>query len=408
MSRQIRLLTSISGSNQPRLDDYMEAVNDMLGVAGNQWNNSGANGGAATRWDAAQAFNGNLAGVTGANLTAILQAIDDLALGDTDTSITAGTLATATSNRTADFGDFNLTFQNVAVFSVAADEAQLKGDAVTQPGYLKWFDNDDSHFFGVQAPATVTTSYTMVVPGAPGADNQVLRIASGGGTATLTMEWATVSAGGTDTSITEGALGNATSSRTVPMNGQSLTFDSVAGVTIDSTDAGVRITNTGANAGRLYLEETGVGTDTIGLTAPTSITTSVLYTLPEAPAANGYILSSTTAGVMSWSPKITGERAIIQLDTDYTAATQINLDGTSANQTLITGSDTIVFTGIASQADLFAAVEIEVYVDGIRAITTSTPTDEHNLVNFVSTTAFSLAQNLPAGTLVEIVKRSYV
>jgi len=43
-----------------------------------------------------------------------------------------------------------------------------------------------------------------------------------------------------------------------------------------------------------------VGDNYIGLTTPAGITSDVTYTLPEAPGTSGFILASTTGGVMSW------------------------------------------------------------------------------------------------------------
>ena len=58
MSHQVRLLTSKSGSSQTRLPHWMDAINDFLGISGNQWNNTGPTG----RFDQAVPFDGNLNG----------------------------------------------------------------------------------------------------------------------------------------------------------------------------------------------------------------------------------------------------------------------------------------------------------------------------------------------------------
>ncbi len=46
------------------------------------------------------------------------------------------------------------------------------------------------------------------------------------------------------------------------------------------------------------------GSNFIGIRAPNAITTSVTYTLPEAPSVDGYVLSSTVTGVMSWAKSV--------------------------------------------------------------------------------------------------------
>ncbi len=53
----------------------------------------------------------------------------------------------------------------------------------------------------------------------------------------------------------------------------------------------------------------------IGHKSPTAVTTSVTYTWPEAPAANGYVLKSTTGGTLSWEAS-----AISSFETNWTTA----------------------------------------------------------------------------------------
>ncbi len=49
------------------------------------------------------------------------------------------------------------------------------------------------------------------------------------------------------------------------------------------------------------MEDSDNGTNYYGFVAPSSITTNAIYTLPAVPAANGYVLQSTTGGTLSWS-----------------------------------------------------------------------------------------------------------
>lgn len=63
-------------------------------------------------------------------------------------------------------------------------------------------------------------------------------------------------------------------------------------------------------------------TNHIGLKSATAVTTDVTYTLPEAPASSGYVLASTTGGVMSWiDPAGTGATIALNDLTDATITT---------------------------------------------------------------------------------------
>jgi len=57
----------------------------------------------------------------------------------------------------------------------------------------------------------------------------------------------------------------------------------------------------GAAAKVTFLEAFTQGTDYIALKAPDIVTSTVTYTLPEAPTAVDEVLTSSTAGVMSWT-----------------------------------------------------------------------------------------------------------
>lgn len=55
----------------------------------------------------------------------------------------------------------------------------------------------------------------------------------------------------------------------------------------------------------LRLEDPGAGTNTLTLQAPT-LAGNISYTLPVAPSAVSLVLSSTTAGIMTWEPQSGG------------------------------------------------------------------------------------------------------
>lgn len=348
----------------------------------------------------------------------------------TDTSITAGTLLVASGNRTADFGGFSLGLTNATTIDLSGSGAvtttspslDVRNNTSSIAGELHLFEAADStndNFIGIKVPDAVGTTYTMTLPVAtPTANGKILKVLSGGGTASPVLEWGDDSGAATDTSITAGTLLIASANRTADFGGFSVDltnastvgFSASSTVTATGTSLDVRNT-TGTLAGKLRIFEDAnhAGDNFFSISAATAMTADYDYTWPSAtPGVNDYVMTSSTAGVLEWkhAPDLTTyERAYITLDTDYTAGTQINLDGTSVNQTLVTNSDVIVMTGIASQADLMASKKISFWVDGIKS-DVSAVAGAHCTATFVSTTAISLTQNLPAGTVLEIERIS--
>lgn len=81
-------------------------------------------------------------------------------------------------------------------------------------------------------------------------------------------------------------------------------------------------------AGTLRLNGTTVGTNYTEIQSAAAPTANVTYTLPAAgPSSNGYVLSSTTAGVMSWVANGSGGGGT----TTYSLLIGSNLTGTSFN-----------------------------------------------------------------------------
>lgn len=74
-------------------------------------------------------------------------------------------------------------------------------------------------------------------------------------------------------------------------------IDLVPGTTADINLGG----NSSGPCDLRFLEDSDNGTNYVALKAASAITTTVTYILPEAPAASGYVLQSTTGGTLSWS-----------------------------------------------------------------------------------------------------------
>ncbi len=255
--------------------------------------------------------------------------------GATDTHL-GNTALAADASYSHNWGGFNLTFTSVGqldlttssgsnfLFAGAAQfttfSLDILNDTPTSGGQLNLREattHVGGHFVGIQGPdANMASSYTLELPAAgPTTNGQALTVASGGGTADVLMEW-TTPAGGADTTFADTNL-TSTADRTHTFTGHSLTINNASNITLNTvgtfhTNATTQVTleapitrldgaAASSTAAKLRLTEgTLSGSDYVELKAPDSVTTSVSYTLPEAPGSAGLVLSSTTGGVMSW------------------------------------------------------------------------------------------------------------
>ena len=102
-----------------------------------------------------------------------------------DTSITTGTLATATNARVANFGSHLLTLDSITTLDVnhtglaefqSDTGVQLSGASASQPGKLLIADNDSSHKATIKGPATITANYDIVLLSTLPASEKILTI----------------------------------------------------------------------------------------------------------------------------------------------------------------------------------------------------------------------------------------
>ena len=252
MSTQIRLRSSVAGTNQQRLEDWIEAVNDFMGQEGNQWNNTGGGG----RWDAATAFDGFLEPVQGQDLTAILQRIDEL---DTSDSHFANANLTATGDRTHSFGNNDLTINGLGSAGLTiwafGDASQITTEYfsinrlsdTSKSGELRLHQNlsDGLGYVGIRGPQTedLTSTYTLELPSSPpGSNGEVLEVVSGGGTNAPRLQWA---AGGSDTNFANTDLTSG-GNRLHEFGGTSLTIQNATTMTLDASTS--MTLNGGANS----------------------------------------------------------------------------------------------------------------------------------------------------------------
>lgn len=171
----------------------------------------------------------------------------------------------------------------------------------TTGGQLRFTETGGgSEYVALAAPATIATNLTFTLPSTTTADGVMISDASGN-LSVQTITNANVDAGA---AIVESKL--ALDQNTADLATRAL--DNLASVAIntslvsdtDATDdlgsAAIGWANGYINA--LHLDS---NSQTTSLSGSASASASVAYTLPPAaPASNGYVLASTTGGVMSW------------------------------------------------------------------------------------------------------------
>lgn len=203
-------------------------------------------------------------------------------------------------------------------------------------GGIRFYDVDDSHYAGIKATATITGSIDYTLPVAPPIGDGYRLIATTAGI----MSWANGAnlTASTGISITSGsgtaallvaatlAIDQAftptwTGLHTYTTNGVKFNFTNAGDTVLSSfvgaasiaaflmTTDGTMFWGPGSGAVDAALNRTSAGVLTItgnldisGLTASRVLSTDSngVLTSVGAPASNGYVLSSTTAGVLSW------------------------------------------------------------------------------------------------------------
>ena len=157
----------------------------------------------------------------------------------------------------------------------------------------------------LRSPASLGTDVVYTLPIAPTVDGHVLTSLIDG-----TMSWA--AGGGASTNIGTNDLTITDQLRTLTLNSTSgYKFSILQSNGTESQEwyrnassiwTNLKIESSAGTAGKVtFLEANSQGTDYIALKAPDIVTSNVTYTLPEAPTAVGEVLTSSTAGVMSWT-----------------------------------------------------------------------------------------------------------
>lgn len=206
-----------------------------------------------------------------------------------------------------------LDLNSYGIVAPLATEMSLSGTAIglhsrdtAASGKLSLYEAllNGTNTVSVQAPASVTTSVAYTLPEAPSASGKVLASTDAG-----IMSWvdlpAVVTPGILDLveDLTPQLGGN------LDVNGHKITSAAALELTGAYGDMNFPYLNVGFHTGTgssypgeiRFSEHETSGVNYIALQAPSAITSSITYVLPEAPSVSGKVLASTTAGIMSWT-----------------------------------------------------------------------------------------------------------
>lgn len=257
----------------------------------------------------------NLTGgtITGSGTISLSNAVSGL------TSLAVGTLTMSGSTVA---GSGSLTIQSLAAMDLSPSQLRLNSEVqVRSANTLRLFNTGNTFSTSLTAPALIANiNYTLPLT-AP-TNGQVLSSTAAG-----VMSWVTAGSGSV-TSISQGAnivctpnpiVGTGTVALSTTLTG--LTSAAIGNITISGDTISDSTTNLTLNSvGLIILSGTGVVSNTslsIGANSgiqlfnsantfstsiiPGNVSVNTSYTLPSAyPASNGYVLSSTTTGTMSW------------------------------------------------------------------------------------------------------------
>jgi hypothetical protein len=203
--------------------------------------------------------------------------------------------------------------------STSAVELDTSGDLnLLTENAIKFQDTTGGQYVGMKAPATVSASYTLTMPSAAGTNGQFLTT-----DASSNLSWSSSASG----LVSDG--GNTTA----------------ADVVIGTNDANSLILETGGiNAVELdtsgdlnLLTENAIkfqdttGGQYVGMKAPATVSASYTLTMPPAVGTNGQFLTTTAAGVLSWSSSASG----LVSDGGNTTAADVVIGTNDANSLIL-------------------------------------------------------------------------
>jgi hypothetical protein len=207
---------------------------------------------------------------------------------------------------TGTFDGPTVTLNAATLDALDLDGGTLRGDlAITNDadqavaGILKLREaiSEGVHYVGLRAPVNLSDLYTLTLPTGHGSTGQVL--ATNGATGEL--YWTNNTAADAVTSVNDvlPVAGNVTLTASnvgaVAKAGDTMTGNLTLGTTSVTPGQTREL-----RFGELSPDGVAVGSDYVGFKAPDTITTSVIWTLPDANGAAGQVLTTSLSGALSW------------------------------------------------------------------------------------------------------------
>ncbi len=294
-------------------------------------------------------------------------------------------------------GSGNLGFLSAAELATNVSFTQVD---ITAQGDLRLQDGSGGEYVALQAPSTVSSNVTFTLPGADGSSGQVLKTDGSGAlgwvsaySAGSSAEFAQVditaqgdlrlqdAAGGQYVALQAPTTVSSSYTYTLPSadgsSGQVLKTDgsgALGWISVNTPGGAAEFTQVDITTqGDLRLQDSSGG-QYVGLQAPSTVSSSYVYTLPSADGSSGQFLTTNGSGALSWGSSTIADSSVTTAKLANDAVTQAKI-----------GDDAVGADQLAASAVVTASM-----VDN--AVTTAKITDSNVTTAKIATDAVTQAK----------------